>query len=177
MSNLIVRILCPNYEDDDVVVSAMSAVKAWPLLWPEEAAAECAIYDERMRWLQNLNNRRGKPVKRSRVHRVLAQLAAENGWKLNDAALQVGLFVYHIAPSEEVEWWKPKPRPKPTKGIAIDGDELRKVMGDLMPFGVCTRYRERQFNDPAMDALISLADEQGWKTNKPDNGRKIYKIR
>ena len=49
MSNYISAFRLPNYEDNDHYGFISCTLKHWPSMWPEEIAAEGALYRERMR--------------------------------------------------------------------------------------------------------------------------------
>jgi hypothetical protein len=52
MNNYISAIRLPNYEDNDQYGQTSCTLKHWPDLWPEEMAADGALYRERMRQKQ-----------------------------------------------------------------------------------------------------------------------------
>lgn len=111
MSNLVVQILCPNYEDYEPYIEQGRYLKNWPDMWPEEKHAECALWLEhkkmsanRASWMKdNLHwcrlhtpDKRDKEARAKhseRIKRVLAMLAMKQGWKVNHITMD-GRVIY-----------------------------------------------------------------------------------
>lgn len=107
MSYLVVRCLCPHYEDYDPIGMERNAVQGWPALWEPERYAEGGLYEEfrAMREQAALVRRYAKaypPANKdgSTLVRALVSLAKENEWKVKseDAERFIGHPVYAIPP-------------------------------------------------------------------------------
>lgn len=112
MSYLIVRCLCPHYEDYDPIGMERNAVQGWPALWEPERYAEGALYEEfkAMREQAAVMHRYAKttPVsaEESVLIRALVSIARENKWKVQNADLVKNFHVhtvFTIPPSKEDE--------------------------------------------------------------------------
>ena len=112
MSYFVVRCMVPNYEDYERIIES-NAVQFVPPLWPEEAAAEIALYEEylanreKIAMLRRLY-RLYKPRTKSQelLESALVSAAKENGWKIKNARTvkEYGVsVVYEIPPREDYE--------------------------------------------------------------------------
>ena len=118
MSNFIVGVLVPGYEDYDQYGCKGNAFVGFPQLWPAEQAAESGIYREwkEMRELGAAMRRAGKltilehPEPRSIVERALVSIAREEEWRVANP-LEVEHFgvstIYSIPADEDTEEEKP----------------------------------------------------------------------
>ena len=90
MSYLIVRCLCPHYEDYDPIGMERNAVQGWPALWEPERYAEGGLYEEfkAMREQAAMMRRYAKmrPVSAegSVFVRALVSIARDNGWRVKN---------------------------------------------------------------------------------------------
>ena len=112
MSYMIVRCLCPHYEDYDPYGIERNAVQGFPALWEPERYAEGALYEEfkAMREQAALMRRYRKTMPACPEHdvlvRALVSLAAEGGWKVKNVDAVRYLHcnpVYEIPPREDDE--------------------------------------------------------------------------
>ena len=181
MSILINPILCKNYEDYQSYAPAKHYLKNWPAMWPEEAMADRALYEEHktmrerfptfmfdhVQWC--LRHCDGKTWAK-RVPFALASLIMECGWKVRNA-LHVEL--YDVSPIYETDIRRmereEESEPK-HDGIEIDMKQLVRVMGDMMPERIAVHHVQRRLipNEKAqVAALVMLAEEGGWKYEEP----------
>ena len=97
MSYLVNPLLCPNYEDNDEYGSKGNAYSGFPDMWPEEMAAEGALYRERQRMkeqrfflerddvIRTIMHFRLKPHLPEHILKVaLVSLADEQGWEVKN---------------------------------------------------------------------------------------------
>ena len=90
MSYLVVRCLCPHYEDYDPIGMERNAVQGWPALWEPERYAEGGLYEEHkaMREQAAMMRRYAKmrPVSAERnvFIRALISIARDNGWRVKN---------------------------------------------------------------------------------------------
>lgn len=110
MSYMIVRCLCPNYEDYDPYGIERNAVQGFPELWEPERYAEGALYEEfkAMREQAAMMRRYRKTMPACPEHdvlvRALVSLAAEGGWELKNeySIREYGVSpIYKIPPRED----------------------------------------------------------------------------
>lgn len=113
MSYLIVRCLCPNYEDYDPLGMERNAVQGFPDLWEPERYAEGALYEqhkammEQVAMLGRYYQAHPQPPSDSNiVARALVSIAKENNWQVQNAELVERCHVttvYTIPPVNEDE--------------------------------------------------------------------------
>ena len=113
MSYLIVRCLCPNYEDYDPLGMERNAVQGIPDLWEPERYAEGALYEQHKAMMEQVamlgRYYRAHPQPPSDsdiVARALVSIAKENGWQVQNAELVKRCHVttvYTIPPVREYE--------------------------------------------------------------------------
>ena len=97
MSYYVKPTFCPNYEDNQHYGYVSCMLKTWPDMWPEEMAAEGALYRERKRMQEQmffmardnvhriLHHFRVKCKKPSDIVKVaLVSLADEQGWEVKN---------------------------------------------------------------------------------------------
>lgn len=124
MSTLIVRCLCPNYEDYERFGMECNAYSGFPELWPEELHAEGALWEEHKRMREEYAmwrrynqlrrelrmgdtedeevNEQALPI----LVRALVSIAKENGWKVKNqefADLYGISTIYAIPPMSDDE--------------------------------------------------------------------------
>lgn len=181
MSNFIVPFLLHNYEDYEKYGGPSCTLKHLPDMWPEEIAAEAAVYRERMRQKQQTFF-----MARDNVHRVIQyfnNLGAPR-YTMNDWARQALLSL--------AEWngWKVKNGGnvrlhRVTPIIATrhcDDEELEDIENFMKPKQILARIKREKTRIPRKQlvelALLSLIDEQGWQRvgakNPLSTGHDIY---
>ena len=204
MSNLIVRILCKNYEDFEPYLHRSCALKHWPEMWDGERQAERGIYEERMRMKEKIyflardRERRTiqhfKNLKRSKDYmwriknRALLDLIAPLGWLVkNEDAIRffrVSPIYATVFDEELAEREKSKPKPQPIKPKEYAKWEVKvlKGMQDLWQ-DVCTVKLKDFGNRKEIQAYVlnELARENKYKKTNPNTARssvskRVYKI-
>lgn len=188
MSNYISAVRLPNYEDNDHYGQTSCTLKYWPDLWPEEMAADGALYRERMRqkqqtffmarddvhrtiqYFKNLGAKRYEMDDLARC--ALLSLAEWNGWKVKNGDCVRAFDVTPIVVTRK-----------------INDDE---VLEDIENFMEHERKLKRKLqalkakkvkpnHKRAVElALLSLIDEQGWQRVEQHPRRNItiyhYKV-
>lgn len=181
MSNFIIPFLINHYEDYERYGGPSCTLKHLPDMWPEEIAAEAALYRERMRQKQQTFF-----MARDDVHRVIQHfknLGAPR-YTMNDWARQALLSL--------AEWngWKVKNGGnvrlhRVTPIIATrhcDDEELEDIENFMKPKQILARIKREKTRIPRKQlvelALLSLIDEQGWQRvgakNPLSTGHDIY---
>lgn len=181
MSNFIVPFLLQHYEDYEKYGGPSCTLKHLPDMWPEEIAAEAAVYRERMRQKQQTFF-----MARDNVHRVIQHfknLGAPR-YTMNDWARQALLSL--------AEWngWKVKNggnvrlhRVTPIIATRLCEDEVLEDIENFMkPKQILARIKREKTRIPRKQlvelALLSLIDEQGWQRvgakNPLSTGHDIY---
>lgn len=181
MSNFIVPFLLHNYEDYEKYGGPSCTLKHLPDMWPEEIAADAAVYRERMRQKQQTFF-----MARDNVHRVIQyfnNLGAPR-YTMNDWARQALLSL--------ADWngWKVKNGGnvrlhRVTPIIATrhcDDEELEDIENFMKPKQILARIKREKTRIPRKQlvelALLSLIDEQGWQRvgakNPLSTGHDIY---
>ena len=181
MSNFIVPFLLHNYEDYEKYGGPSCTLKHLPDMWPEEIAAEAAVYRERMRQKQQTFF-----MARDNVHRVIQHFKnlGATRYTMNDWARQALLSL--------AEWngWKVKNGGnvrlhRVTPIIATrhcDDEELEDIENFMKPKQILARIKREKTRIPRKQlvelALLSLIDEQGWQRvgakNPLSTGHDIY---
>ena len=166
MSNFIVPFLLHNYEDYEKYGGPSCTLKHLPDMWPEEIAAEAAVYRERMSQKQQTFF-----MARDNVHRVIQHfknLGAPR-YTMNDWARQALLSL--------AEWngWKVKNGGnvrlhRVTPIIATrhcDDEELEDIENFMKPKQILARIKREKTRIQRKQlvelALLGLIDEQGWQ--------------
>lgn len=116
MSTLIVRCMCPHYEDYDPYGIERNAVQGFPELWPEEMHAEGALYLEHKRMMQYAHMHRPRLAKADSkdapsIVRALVSIASENGWEVKneDVIKRYGCNTVYTIPPRTPEEEKQMP--------------------------------------------------------------------
>ena len=195
MSILINPILCKNYEDNQSYAPSKHYLKNWPAMWPEEAMADLALYEEHktmrerfptflfdnVQWC--IRHCDGKTWAK-RVPFALASLVRECGWKIRNT---MDMALYNVSPIYETDIRRmecnEEQDPK-HDSIEIDMELLAHIMGDMMP--IITVRKHRIIVRPPMNrqgiqayALATLAKDNGWKKEQGtrySNYRDFYKV-
>lgn len=166
MSNFIVPFLLQHYEDYEKYGGPSCTLKHLPDMWPEEIAAEAAVYRERMSQKQQTFF-----MARDNVHRVIQHfknLGAPR-YTMNDWARQALLSL--------AEWngWKVKNGGnvrlhRVTPIIATrhcDDEVLEDIENFMKPKQILASIKREKTRIPRKQlvelALLSLIDEQGWQ--------------
>ena len=182
MSNYISAVRLPNYEDNDHYGFISCTLKQWPDLWPEEMAADGALYRERMRQKQQTFF-----MARDDVHRTiqyfktkgasrhtmddlarcaLLSLAEWNGWQVKNGDC---VHTFGVTPIVATRHCK---------------DEVLEDIENFMSAG--QRLKRIKRTDKLTRkklveiALLSLINEQGWQRVESHPRRNItiyhYKV-
>lgn len=195
MSYYCIPFLCKNHEDYERYGPARHYLKHWPTMWPEEAHAECALYEEQKTMRQRFPTFMFDNVQWCRHHcdsrtwarRVpfaLASLVRECGWRVRN---KEDIYLYGVSPiyetdprrmqeSEDEEQVK-------SQSIDIDMNLLARIMGDMMPAIRKHRVIVRQpMNREGIQAyaLATLAADNGWQCGQSDRNndyKRFYQVR
>lgn len=184
MSYFVKPVLVPGYEDYERLIEGSSA-NTFPEMWPAEWAANAAVIRRYNQWCAAAPAHL-KPAQRHAA-RVLADLARDNGWQLNEAAAALGVIVY-VIPSNDV------PFPQVGKADTTASNPLcdllnKRIRADVNACtSVCVKPDDRiHRRTPGMPrellqrlVLLDLAKENGMKKNHPEDkdcAKKIYQIR
>lgn len=109
MSYFVVRCMVPNYEDYERIIES-NAVQFVPPLWPEEAAAEIALYEEYLANREKISMLRRlyrlfKPKTKNQdlLESALVSAAKDNGWKIKNARIvkEYGVSVVYEIPARD----------------------------------------------------------------------------
>lgn len=166
MSNYISPVLLPNYEDNDHYGFISCTLKHWPAMWPEEIAAEGALYRERMRQKQqtffmarddvhrNIQYFKAKGIPRYTMDDVARQallsLAEWNGWQVKNGDCVRAFGVTPIVVTRK-----------------IDDDEELEDIEDFMSARQKLKRLKRTDKLTRKQlvniALLSLVEEKGWE--------------
>lgn len=166
MSNFIVPFLLQHYENYERYGGPSCTLKHLPDMWPEEIAAEAAVYRERMSQKQQTFF-----MARDNVHRVIQHFKnlGATRYTMNDWARQALLSL--------AEWngWQVKNGGNVrlhnvTPIIATrhcDDEELEDIENFMKPKQILARIKREKTRMPRKQlvelALLSLIDEQGWQ--------------
>lgn len=111
MSYFVVRCMVPNYEDYEYQhIIESNAVQFVPPLWPEEAAAEIALYEEYLANRDKISMLRRlyrlfKPKTKNQdlLESALVSAAKDNGWKIKNARIvkEYGVSVVYEIPARD----------------------------------------------------------------------------
>lgn len=182
MSNFIVPFLLQHYEDYEKYGGPSCTLKHLPDMWPEEIAAEAAVYRERMRQKQQTFF-----MARDNVHRVIQHFKnlGATRYTMNDWARQALLSL--------AEWngWKVKNgdcvREFHVSPIVVtrkcdDDTELEDIENFMSAEKRLKRLKRKMSKMPRKQlvemALLSLVVENGWQRvgakNPLSTGHDIY---
>ena len=177
------------YFDDFHQPSAKGAAAEIPWIWPEEAHADAAVYEEQKKLNEWFATFGGDPLKSEqwKVAKVLAKLCEENGWKHNNEAwrqLQQHRYVIDPTPDKMVAKVRPKQKPQ-SNTLDIDQRALAQMMGDMVDVSIIHNkvVHVPECEDPQTFVMAMLARENGWKMTEPEKcwprttKVKVYKIR
>lgn len=181
MSNFIVPFLLQHYEDYEKYGGPSCTLKHLPDMWPEEIAAEAAVYRERMsqkqqtffmardnvhRVIQHFKNL-GAPryTMNDWARKALLSLAEWNGWKVKNGG---NVRLHRVTPIIATRH--------------CDDEELEDIENFMKPKQILARIKREKTRIPRKQlvelALVSLIDEQGWQrvgANNPlSTGHDIY---
>ena len=202
MSNLIVDILCPNYEDRERL-DLNAGASCYPEMWPIEHHAEAALYDERKAMAGRMFF-----MARNSVHRVLkywrdykvedrarhrrlitytlAQLARESGWtikNIEDVVRKNVSPIYETRGRRRAESDEDDNNPC-DEGIVIDIAALYHMMKEYYPditSSPCPMptkpKRLANRKDIQAYALAQLVAQSGWSEEKCGNNVYFFKAR
>lgn len=187
MSNYISAVLCPNYEDYQNYGQTSCILKYWPDLWPEEMAAEGALYRERMRQKQQTffmardevhrtiqyfrNLGATTDVMNRLARKALLSLAEWNGWQVKNGE---NVRLHKVTPiiatrhceDEELE---------DIENFMKHEKKLKRKLQMLK-----ARKAKPNHKRAVELALLSLIDEQGWERVESHPRRNItiyhYKV-
>jgi hypothetical protein len=182
MSNYISAIRLHNYEDNDHYGQTSCTLKHWPDLWPEEMAADGALYRERMRqkqqtffmarddahrtiqYFKNLGAKRFKMDDLARC--ALLSLAEWNGWKVKNGGNVRLRKVTPIIATRHCEYEELE-----------DIEDFMSARQRLKRIKRTDKLTRKQL---VKIALLSLIDEQGWQRVEQHPRRNItiyhYKV-
>ena len=166
MSNYISPFLMPNYEDNDHYGFISCTLKHWPAMWPEEMAAEGALYRERMKQKKqtffmarddvhrNIQYFKAKGIPRYTMDDVARQallsLAEWNGWQVKNGDCVRAFGVTPIVVTRK-----------------IDDDEVLEDIEDFMSARQKLKRLKRTDKLTRKQlvkiALLSLVEEKGWE--------------
>jgi len=181
MGNLVVRILTANYEDYDKYDETSCTLKHWPDMWPEEIAAEAALYEERMERNRQMYFMAQDNVQRTIMHfkrsgfkrwemdelkdKALMSLADEHGWKVkNGDCVRYDKVTPIIATRhcedevlEDIENFMKREK------------KLKRKL-QMMKHSKAKPNHKRAFEL----ALLSLIEEQGWQRVETYYNNKVF---
>jgi len=165
MSNYISPFLLPNYEDNDHYGFISCKLKHWPAMWPEEIAAEGALYRERMRQKQqtffmarddvhrNIQYFKAKGIPRYTMDDVARQallsLAEWNGWQVKNGG---NVRLHKVTPIIATRHCEDE--------VLEDIENFMSARQKLKRLKRTDKLTRKQL---VKIALLSLIDEQGWQ--------------
>lgn len=171
MSNYISPFLLPNYEDNDHYGFISCKLKHWPAMWPEEIAAEGALYRERMRQKQhtffmarddvhrNIQYFKAKGIPRYTMDDVARQallsLAEWNGWQVKNGDCVRAFGVTPIVVTRKID---DDEELEDIENFMKHEQKLKRKLQALKARKAKPNHK-RAFEL----ALLSLIDEQGWQ--------------
>lgn len=187
MSNYISPFLLPNYEDNDHYGFISCTLKHWPAMWPEEMAAEGALYRERKKQQQqtffmarddvhrNIQYFKAKGAPRYTMDDVARQallsLAEWNGWQVKNGDCVRAFGVTPIIATRHCDG-------EVLEDIENFMKHEQKLKRKLQ--AMKARKTKHTNHKRAVElALLSLIDEQGWQRveSHPKRNITIYRYK
>lgn len=203
MSNLILRILCKNYEDFEPYLHRSCALKHWPEMWDGERQAERGIYEERMRMKEKIYFLARDRERRTIQHFKKLRLPKHEMWRIKNRALldliaplgwlvknEYAIHFFRVSPiyatvydEELAEREKKKPKPQPIKPKEYAKWEV-KVLKEMQDLWAEIGYGSKSIlsrKDIQSYVLNELARENKWRKSNPNIAeswvsKQVYKI-
>ena len=189
MSNLILELLCPNYEDYEKYGGPDCTLKHWPEMWEPEICAEVGVAEERKKMQNRLFVLARDSVRRTLRHfkrldaepsyitelarKALIQLAEEHGWKVKNyddmqellvsPIIRTSMGIYeHGNMDVNIEVLSnPKPEKNPVELILPYMTKRERIH-----FEGKQQFPDKDKKNVVAYALVELAAENDWQSRK-----------